>query len=54
MTAHIHIEKKSEYLGLRVRESTKIALHQASMQHNRPIGWIVEQILRKYFKLNGK
>ncbi len=53
MTAHV-FEKKSEYLGLRVRESTKIALHQAAYRHDRPIGWIVEKILRQYFGLNDK
>jgi len=47
-------EKKSEYLGLRVRESTKIALHEAAHQHDRPISWIAEKILRKYFGLNNK
>jgi hypothetical protein len=47
-------EKKSEFLGLRVRESTKIALQKASMQHDRPVGWVVERILRKYFKLDDK
>jgi predicted DNA binding CopG/RHH family protein len=47
-------EKKSERISIRVSESTKIALIQSAQKHDRPVGWIIEKIIRQYFKLNGK
>lgn len=51
MAKSVKAEKKSMYLGVRVRESTMTGLDDLANKHDRPVSWIVEKIIRRYLNL---